>query len=124
MGSSPFGQMTYNTPSNAMDDPGVLLTDGFDLPSPPFVPAPPPSLPSPSPHVRMMLTTDGYAIRGLLEVLLRKAGISLSECARRLGVSRESLRHYRSKPSPNPSLKWVLRLASVCGARIYIEFDR
>jgi DNA-binding XRE family transcriptional regulator len=64
---------------------------------------------------------DDRAIGRLLDLMISRAGLTLNETANRLGVSRQTLQAYVNGRAPNPSLRWMLRLCSLCGAEIQIK---
>jgi DNA-binding NarL/FixJ family response regulator len=68
------------------------------------------------------LTSDERAIAKLLETLLSRAGFSINEAARRLGVTPNAVRQYIRGRRNKPSLSWFLKLATLCGAKVSIEF--
>lgn len=69
-----------------------------------------------------MVVADDRAIISLIEQLIAKSGLSQSEIARRLGIKLQSLNQYRFRR--RPGLKWIVRLADVTGAKIYVEFPK
>jgi len=68
------------------------------------------------------LICDEEAISRLLEILLQRAGLSISEASRRMGCGHNTISQYINKRRSKPSLLWFLRLAAVCGAKVSIEF--
>lgn len=64
---------------------------------------------------------DERAIAGLLGMILNRAGLSVGEAAKRMGVSDEALRQYLKGRRTKPSLIWFVKLAELCGARVLIE---
>lgn len=97
----------------------------FPLPNedPPFIgPASAPaSVPRHAPFTPVV--NDPRAISRLLETALSRAGLSISEAARRLDVSPQAIRQY-VHGRRNPSLGQFLKLMDVCGARVSVEFQR
>jgi transcriptional regulator with XRE-family HTH domain len=69
------------------------------------------------------LVLDERAIARLLELMLDRAGLTISEVARRLGVSPQAVRQY-IHGRRRPSLLQVLKIAETCGARLLIEYPR
>lgn len=67
---------------------------------------------------------DERAISGLLELLLSKSGISISEAARRMGVTPSVIRQYLHGRRAKPSLLWFVRLCQACGAEVNVSFRR
>ncbi len=65
---------------------------------------------------------DERAIGRLLETLLHRAGLSVNEASRRLGVNTNTIRQYMAGRRSRPSLLWFVKLAILCGARVTIEF--
>lgn len=70
------------------------------------------------------LICDQRAISRLLDLMLSRAGLSVAEASRRMGVVPNSLRQYLSGARQKPSLLWFLKFAAVCGARVSLEFPR
>jgi hypothetical protein len=68
------------------------------------------------------LIHDERAVARLLEELLQKGGLTISGASRALGISAQTLRQYVHGPRRSPSLRWFLKLAEACGARVLIEF--
>lgn len=64
---------------------------------------------------------DG-AVKGLVNQMLRHAGLTQVEAARRMGVSTNALAQY-CQGMRRPGLMIVLRIAEVCGARLLVEFS-
>jgi DNA-binding XRE family transcriptional regulator len=67
------------------------------------------------------LVPDERATARLLERILESAGLSVAECARRLGVSDSSLRQYLLGKRSNPSLMMFLKICAVAGAKAHVE---
>lgn len=67
---------------------------------------------------------DERAISTLLEVLLSRSGVSISEIARRMGCTTQVIRQYLHGRRSKPSLLWFVRLASLCGAEVVIKFPQ
>ena len=65
---------------------------------------------------------DDRAIIALIDQMLARAGLSQAECCRRLGISPSSFNQYRLGRRSRPSLWWMVRLAEVCNARLFIEY--
>lgn len=65
---------------------------------------------------------DASAIRQLIALLLTRSGLTQAEVARRMALADQSLQQYKSGVRANPSLRWFLRLAHVCGAQVLVEF--
>lgn len=65
---------------------------------------------------------DDRAISKLLEVVLSKGGRTIPGVARELGVGDNAIRQYIRGYRVNPSLKWFLRFAEICGAEVSIKF--
>jgi hypothetical protein len=68
------------------------------------------------------MVCDRRAITRLLGTLLEKAGISVGEASRRLGMNDQSLRPYLKGRRTKPSLLWFLKYVEACGGKVYIEF--
>ena len=58
-----------------------------------------------------------------MELLLRRAGLSYHEAAKRLGVAVQSLHQYKKYKS-SPSVWWLVRLTELCGGRLIIELPQ
>lgn len=67
------------------------------------------------------LVADQRATSRLLERILERGGISVAECARRLGVSDSSLRQYTLGKRANPSLQTFLKICAACEVKVMIE---
>ena len=70
---------------------------------------------------------DPAAVKQLLRELKQRAGLSDAEVARRMGVSRQAITEVQNSFDTTdhprkPSFLWVLRYATVCGARVILEF--
>lgn len=64
---------------------------------------------------------DDRAITRLLESILLRSGLTLSEAARRIGVHPSSLRQYINGRRTRPSLFWFARFTEVCGSHLVVE---
>lgn len=91
---------------------------------------PGPTVPVPSlgaiPLVRVSspltpVVCDDRAITRLLEQILLRSGLTISEAARRLGVSPSALRQYINGRRSRPSLFWFAKFVEVCGSHLLIE---
>lgn len=67
------------------------------------------------------LVCDEKAIARLLRVMLRRAGLSIGEASRRLGIDANSISQYLNGRRSRPSLIWFLKIAALCGATVTIE---
>ena len=65
---------------------------------------------------------DNRAIVALIDQLLARAGLSQAEACRRLGITPSSFNQYRLGRRQKPSMWWMVRLAQVCGARMFVEY--
>lgn len=65
---------------------------------------------------------DDRAISGLLELIVARSGLSVSEIARRLGVGDEAVRQYVRGRRTKPSLSWFVRFAAVCDVDVRLVF--
>lgn len=100
--------------------PQVVPTTDIKLPPPPvLVPSTSTALPAPTTAV---VISDDAAIAGLINMLLKRAGLTNAEAARRMGNSSQALSQYRRMRRTRPSIQWFARLAEICGARFYLEF--
>ena len=68
-----------------------------------------------------VVLSDERAISVLVEQLLSRSNLSMKEISRRLGCTVQSVSQYKYGKRANPSIKWLVRLAEVCGARLTIE---
>ena len=64
---------------------------------------------------------DERVISRLLEILLNRAGLSISEAARRMGNGPNTISQYINKRRCRPSLLWFIKFAELCGAKVTIE---
>jgi DNA-binding XRE family transcriptional regulator len=78
---------------------------------------------SPSSYLSPVVCDD-RAITGLLETLMHKAGLTTAEMARRMGITRPGVIQYLAGRRTRPSLKWFVRFAELCGARVYVEWPK
>lgn len=69
-----------------------------------------------------ILLADDRAVSALIEKLLDRANLSEKELAERLGVRPQTVHQYRMSLRKRPSIQWLVKLASACGAKIVIEF--
>ena len=69
-----------------------------------------------------ILLADDRAVSALIDKLLDRANLSEKELAERLGVKPQTVHQYRMSLRKRPSIQWLVKLASACGARITIEF--
>lgn len=76
--------------------------------------------PNPTSSARLIL--DDRALARLLEIMIRRSGLSLTEVAEQMGIGRKAVEKYVYRERTNPSLKWLLRFAGVCGAELTISF--
>lgn len=65
---------------------------------------------------------DDHTISFLLEELLDRSGLTFNDLANRLGITPQSLHQYRSGVRTNPGIKWLAKVANVCGAKLIVEF--
>jgi transcriptional regulator with XRE-family HTH domain len=59
-----------------------------------------------------------------MELIIARSGLTQAEIARRLAVKPQSVHQWRSGTRSNPSLKWFMRLAQVCGVRLVVELPQ
>ena len=65
---------------------------------------------------------DDRAIGAVVEQLLARAGLTQAEACRRLGIQPSSFNQYRLGRRRRPSVRWLVRLAGICGGRILVEY--
>jgi hypothetical protein len=65
---------------------------------------------------------DERAVARLLETLIYRSGLTTNEVARRLGVHPATIRQYLGSRRTRPSLQWFVRFATLCGARVTLEY--
>lgn len=70
------------------------------------------------------LVNDQRATQRLLELMLIKAGLTVPQAARQLGISDEAVRQYIVGRRAKPSLWWFLRFCQLCNAKVTIEFPK
>ena len=80
-----------------------------------------PSQVDPATHTATVVADD-RAIVYLIDQLIAKSGLSMSEIARRLGIRLQSLNQYRHRRKIG--LIWLTRLAEACGGRVVVEFPK
>src|SRR5262245_56036808 len=73
------------------------------------------SLPRP-----LSVVPDQIAIRNLLAQVKRLSGLTQSEIAAKLGLTRQSIRSCLNT-TKGPSLIWVTRFVAACGGRMQVE---
>ena len=66
------------------------------------------------------LVADPAAILAAIETLIQESGLTQAEIARRLGVRYQSVQQYKYRT--RPSLLWMIKLATVLGGKIWVEF--
>lgn len=71
---------------------------------------------------KAVIPDDPALFKELINILLSHSGLTQSEAARRIGVEPQSVHQYRSGIRANPSLRWFMHFARVCGANVVIEF--
>lgn len=71
---------------------------------------------------KAVIPDDPALFKELINILLAHSGLTQSEAARRIGVEPQSVHQYRSGIRANPSLRWFMHFARVCGAQVTIEF--
>ena len=68
-----------------------------------------------------VILPDDKSLHILVDMLIERSGLSMSEVARRLGIDRHSLSQYKYGRRRG-TVGWLTRLAGVCGARVILEF--
>lgn len=82
-----------------------------------------PSQPHPAHQtISPIILADGRAIRGIVSMLLSKAGLSQVEASVRLGMSKQAINNVVRGRTKSPTLAWLAKLAQICGARLVLEF--
>ena len=71
--------------------------------------------------IRPMVASDDATAK-LIGHLLNRAGLSIGEASKQMGVTPNAIRQYVKGRRNKPSVAWMVRLAALCGATIYIEF--
>lgn len=84
-------------------------------------------VPFPSSSVRdttplTAVTADEESIIALIDQLLNRSGLSQRELSKRIGIDERNLSQYRHFRRRRPSVWWLARLATACGARLWIEW--
>lgn len=70
----------------------------------------------------VVLLGDERAISALIDRLLDRANLDEKSLAQRLGIKQQTLHQYRMSRRKRPSIQWLVKLASACGAKIVVEF--
>lgn len=83
-------------------------------------PIPSQSVQTPTSSLSVVLSDD-RAIAKLIDELLDRSNLTVSEVAERIGTSKQSVHQYRSLRRKRPSVQWLTRLVEACGGRIYVE---
>lgn len=108
-----------------LQDPLLVSSEDSSPDEPLILPVPLPSLQTaPIYRAHSSLTPvvcDERAISRLLELILIRSGLSISEVARRMCVTPNSVRQYINGRRSKPSLLWVVKFAETCGSHISIE---
>lgn len=65
---------------------------------------------------------DDRAVAGLLEMLLKRAGLTPQEAAKQLGVQTSTVRAYLNSRVARPSVQWFVRFVTLCGGSVRVEF--
>lgn len=65
---------------------------------------------------------DQRALAGLLGRILQRSGLTVAELSRRMGFHDETVRQYFTGRRQRPSLLWFLKVAELCGCRVFLEF--
>lgn len=101
------------------------MDKSFDIPGGLPLPSSALSKPLPSPAINLSRSVvSEQSISGLLDRLLRGAGLSVREAAKRLEMNDESVRQYVRGRRNRPSLSWFIRFVELCGGRVILEFKQ
>ena len=92
------------------------------------VPIPLPSLSSSASSTATPLSSrllavipDNQGIYTLVDQIIERSGLRQSEIADRLGIRKQSVNQYATMRRRRPSVQWLARLCSACGARLMVE---
>jgi len=69
------------------------------------------------------LVLDERAISRLLELMISRGGLTVSEVARRMAVTPQAVRQY-IHGRRSPTIKQLLKFAEATGSRILVEYAR
>lgn len=75
-----------------------------------------------APYQLTALICDERMMARLLETMLKQAGLSISEAARRLDCTPNAISQYLHGRRTKPSLLWFLKMTTLCGAKVSLEF--
>lgn len=112
---------------NESSIPTAPLSSDKEAPRPrvapsPFIPVPQVTqFPATMKSSRLSVVNDQRAIGALLDMMRQKAGLSVSELARRMGCTRGNIQQYLYGRKVNPSVRWLVRYAEICGAQLTVE---
>lgn len=70
----------------------------------------------------IVIVSDDRAVMSLIDECISKAGISQRELADRLGLKHQSVNQYRMLRRKRPSIQWISKLVTACGARLVVEW--
>ena len=71
-------------------------------------------------NATVAVINDDRAIHALVELLIKRSGLSQADIAKRMGVKYQSLQQYRYRT--RPTMLCMVRLADVVGAKIVVSF--
>lgn len=103
-----------------LQDGPTIDPDGLDSPSGNPVPIPSNSSIERTPIA--VVISDQKAIGALVEQIVYRSGMTQAELCRRLGISPSNFNQYRLGRRPRPSVWWLVRLLTITGGRMVVEF--
>lgn len=67
------------------------------------------------------LVVDERAMMMLVRDMINNSGMTVTEVSKRLGIQPSSLEQYYYGARTNPGVRWLVRLATICGAKLLVE---
>jgi hypothetical protein len=67
---------------------------------------------------------DDRAVAGLLETVLKRAGLTDKEAAIRLGMNINTLRSYLYSYRSKPSIQWFVKFVTTLGGSVTVTFPK